>query len=327
MITPKVSVIIPVYGVGAYIRKCVRSLYDQTLDDVEYIFVNDCTPDDSISVVESVMEKYPVRKANTKIINLPANGGVANARTVGMQSATGQYMIHCDPDDYMDLDCLETLYGEACKADADVVVCDYYRESGDHAEYVTQHYSESPQDCIKNFYRETFFPSFWGGLIRTAIIKENEIYPYRNINTGEDLNVIFRVFLLAKSLVYVNKAFYHYIQREGSLTQDKNVERLWHKNIRPNLVKLSELLDKQSDGKDYERTKHYLQYTKKLMLLQCQNPNWQVWYNEYKDCVKSLSYFKGFSSKHKFVMKMFAKHYFLLAIYYKVLRPIGLRII
>lgn len=115
MKVPKISVIVAVYGVENYIEKCVRSLFEQTLDAVEYIFVNDDTPDNSIVILKSVLDEYSERKNNTHIINFETNTGVANARTVGMKLATGKYMIHCDLDDYLEDDALEVLYKEAVK--------------------------------------------------------------------------------------------------------------------------------------------------------------------------------------------------------------------
>lgn len=321
----KVSVIVPVYGAENYIEQCARSLFGQTLDDIEYVIVNDCTIDKSISVLERVLKEYPHRADYVRIVNLEKNGGVANARTVGMMLATGEYTIHCDPDDYVDSDCYETLYNEAHRTNADIVTCDYYREKDDKIEYVTQRYGSTPRKSIENFYEYPFFPSLWSALIRTSIIHVNQIYPYPGINTGEDLNVIFRIFLKAETLSYIHKAFYHYVQRNGSLTQ-KSIEELWDKNIAPNLVLLSSFLDNQRSI-EIQRTKHYLQYSKKLMLLQCKKPHWKMWYNTYKECIDSIDYFQSYSAKHKLVMKPFAKHYFLLALYYRILRPMGLKII
>lgn len=155
MKVPKISVIVAVYGVENYIEKCVRSLFEQTLDAVEYIFVNDDTPDNSIVILKSVLDEYSERKNNTHIINFETNTGVANARTVGMKLATGKYMIHCDLDDYLEDDALEVLYKEAVKTDADIVTCDYYREKEDKIEYCVQ----TPRECIINFYKNPFFPA------------------------------------------------------------------------------------------------------------------------------------------------------------------------
>ena len=81
---PKVSIIVPIYNVQSYIERCARSLFSQTLDELEYIFVNDCTPDSSITILNHVLQDYPHRKSQVKIINRIQNGGQAAARTDGM---------------------------------------------------------------------------------------------------------------------------------------------------------------------------------------------------------------------------------------------------
>ena len=105
----KISVCIPVYGVEKYIERCIRSLWEQTMQDgIEFIFVNDCTKDKSIEIIEQVLEEYPHRKKQTTIIHHPKNSGLVAARNTALAHAKGQYIIHCDSDDWCDLDLYET---------------------------------------------------------------------------------------------------------------------------------------------------------------------------------------------------------------------------
>lgn len=102
--SPKVTIIIAVYNCEKYLNTCARSLFEQTLDGIEYIFVNDATPDDSIIILNSIIEEYPTRKPFVKIINMDKNGGVSKARRIGVENATGEYVIHADSDDWVDRD-------------------------------------------------------------------------------------------------------------------------------------------------------------------------------------------------------------------------------
>lgn len=120
---PKVSVIVPIYNASAYIKQCAVSLFEQTLDDIEYIFIDDCTTDDSMEVLNECIEEYPNRKNRIKILKHAVNSGQAAARTTGMKAATGEYMIHCDPDDWVDQRMYSDMYYEAIKANADIAVC------------------------------------------------------------------------------------------------------------------------------------------------------------------------------------------------------------
>ena len=122
---PKVSVLVPVYGVEKYIERCARSLFEQTLDDIEFIFVDDCTPDRSIEILESVIEEYRLRFAeknyDVRIVRMPTNSGLAAVRRHGIQLATGDYITFCDSDDIMPEDAVESLYNLAVESDADIV--------------------------------------------------------------------------------------------------------------------------------------------------------------------------------------------------------------
>lgn len=133
---PKVSVIIPVYGVEKYIERCARSLFEQTLDDIEFIFVNDCTLDNSINVLETTLEEYPKRKSQVQIINFEQNQGAAKAREIGMKTANGEYIIHCDSDDWVVKEAYETLYNIAKASESDMVICDWFETDGiQHKQY------------------------------------------------------------------------------------------------------------------------------------------------------------------------------------------------
>ena len=126
----KVSVIIPVYNVERYIERCVRSLFEQTLIDMEYIFVDDCSPDNSINILESVLEEYPNRKSQVKIIRHLENKGLPIARKTGIDNSTGDYIIQCDSDDWVDKDMYKAMYNMAVNTHSDVVVCGYYVSDG-----------------------------------------------------------------------------------------------------------------------------------------------------------------------------------------------------
>lgn len=123
-VKPLISVLIPIYKVEAYIEKCVKSLFGQTYENIEYIFVDDCTPDNSIAVLQSVMEKYPCRRNRTRIIRNATNQGIAAVRNILLENATGEYVIFIDSDDWVELSMIENLVNEAQATDADIVCCD-----------------------------------------------------------------------------------------------------------------------------------------------------------------------------------------------------------
>lgn len=96
--TPLVSVIVPVYNVAPYIERCAKSLFEQTLKDIEIIFVDDCSSDNSIELVKNLASNYPDRLAQIKYVRHERNRGLAQARKTGLDIATGEYVAHCDSD-------------------------------------------------------------------------------------------------------------------------------------------------------------------------------------------------------------------------------------
>ena len=99
---PKVSVIVPVYNAGLYIERCSRSLFAQSLDDMEFIFVDDCSTDNGIEIVERVLDDFPSRKSQVRFLKNEHNLGQAGTRARGIKMATGDYVIHCDSDDWVE---------------------------------------------------------------------------------------------------------------------------------------------------------------------------------------------------------------------------------
>ena len=133
---PAVSVIVLVYKVEKYIERCARSLFEQTLQDIEYIFVDDCTPDRSIEILERVLEDYPERKSQVIILHNERNSGLPFSRRRGVEAASGDYIIHCDSDDWPESDMYAKLYAKASSENLDMVKCFIRRVFDNHIELI-----------------------------------------------------------------------------------------------------------------------------------------------------------------------------------------------
>ena len=107
----KVSICIPIYEVERFIERCARSLFTQSYQNIEYIFVNDCTPDHSIDVLQEVLKEYPNRAKFVNIVSHNINRGLAAARQTAIRHATGDYMFHLDSDDYLEHDAIRLYAG------------------------------------------------------------------------------------------------------------------------------------------------------------------------------------------------------------------------
>lgn len=115
---PLVSILVPVYQVGEYVERCARSLFEQTYDNLEYIFINDCSPDNSIQILESVIKDYPDCANKIKILHHEENRGVSAARNTGIKNATGDYLFFMDSDDELPERSIEILLGRAMEDEA-----------------------------------------------------------------------------------------------------------------------------------------------------------------------------------------------------------------
>ncbi|MGN0229270.1 MAG: glycosyltransferase family 2 protein [Muribaculaceae bacterium] len=213
---PKVSVIIAVYGAEKYIEKCARSLFEQTLDDIEYIFVDDCTPDKSMEVLESVIAEYPYRKSQVKIIHNQANLKLGSTRRVGFIAASGEYIISCDPDDWIEHNMYELLYNKAIEDKADIVVCDFFHEYSNNT--AIEHYEPitPPILCINMSIQNNYWWTLCNRLISHNFIDKHQLLPMPGLNYLEDIFMSIRCYCLANSISYVPIPLYHYRRNNES---------------------------------------------------------------------------------------------------------------
>lgn len=219
---PKVSVIVPVYNVEKYIERCARSLFEQTLDDIEYIFVNDASSDASMQVLRNVLEYYPHRKDRVLLIDQSINSGPSVTRNLGLKKASGDYVIFCDSDDYLDLNAYESLYAKALEHNADIVACGI--------EVVTHNGVDSWQllfgqdelqwtDLLNDFTKIEggIYSSMCNKLIKRDLLMQNEIFFDENTAMWEDLYTTIRARYFAKTMYVIDIPFYHYCLHQGSI--------------------------------------------------------------------------------------------------------------
>lgn len=213
----KVSVIVPVYNVESYLKKSIHSLLAQTLDDIEFIFINDGSTDGSKAILDKYQELYP-NKIKTVSIE---NGGAANARNIGLKMATGEYIGFIDSDDYVDKSMFEKMYNLAVESDSEIVTCGYYR---------IDYKDIQRRDCAnrrcfgKSVYQapELFInnvPYIWNKLFKKDLIDRSGIEFDTNLRIFEDLVFTFKLFTQANRISRVCEPLYNYIySRSQSLT-------------------------------------------------------------------------------------------------------------
>lgn len=223
---PKVSVVVPVYGVEKYIEQCARSLFEQTLDDIEFIFVDDCTPDQSIEILKRVIDEYrdeiEGKRYVVRIEKMPTNSGLAAVRRHGIQFCSGEYIIHCDSDDWVDKTMYEKLYYSAVEKDSDVAVCDFLRVGEAGSSIILGAHSLDMQsfllDCL--FQKDPW--SLCNKLFRRAAYYEGLHFPKAAL--GEDMVICLQLLQRCTCMAYIREPLYYYRFNTMSITRKKTVE-------------------------------------------------------------------------------------------------------
>ena len=229
---PKVSFVVAVYGVAAYIERCVRSLYGQTLEDIEIVLVDDCSPDDSIDIALRALEKYPERKQQVKIVRHKENTGIHIVRRDGARAATGEYVINIDGDDYAEDRMAEAMYAKAKETDADIVLCGFWWEQLGGESFVMPVPTDALVDTqsIKDATLDRRgWPNVWCRMARRSLFEDKRmIWPVAS--HPDDLVITTAVTFIARSIAAVEEPLYHYRYNSSSLTNNNDLESALRKH-------------------------------------------------------------------------------------------------
>lgn len=209
---PKVSILVPVYNVEKYIERCAISLFEQTFDDIEYVFVNDCSQDNSIDILQKVIAKYPLRKDNIKLISHSENRGIAITRNTAIENALGKYVLYIDSDDYIENNTIKLMLDKAIDTDADIVVCNYKLEWENSSKLVEQVWSPDKIEFLKCILSGQAMPCVWNKLFKRDLFTENKIRAIEGLNFGEDFILTSKLIYMAKKICKVDNHFIHYVQ-------------------------------------------------------------------------------------------------------------------
>lgn len=264
--TPAVSVVMPIYNASDFLKESLGGILQQTLKNIEIICVNDGSKDDSLEI----MQRYAYNDKRIKIIDKP-NGGYGHSMNAGIKIATGEYIAILEPDDFVDNNMLEVLYGVAKKNDADVVKSNYY-------EYSTKQNSNTFQEvlfeqeydkvtCAKENERIVYMrPCIWTAIYRREFLKENGIVFNETPGASyQDTAFAFKVWVSAERVYFIKDAFHHYrIDNDNSSV--KSTGKIF--SICDEFQSMQSFLNKDKNKKD--------RYSKILQVLKLDSYMWNL---------------------------------------------------
>ena len=212
----KISIIVPIYNTENHLRKCLESLVNQTLEEIEIILVNDASPDDSNVIMEEYQQKYPDR---VKCIYFKKNMSQGGARNKGIKIASGEYIMFVDSDDWIHTTMCEKLYNKAAGKDYDIVGCDFYKvnESTGKKRWNSLYFKQQVGKLTQKKKSSLLFmfPIPWAKIVRRSLIIENQLYFPIHMKY-EDAAVVPLYFVYANTMGIVEKPLYYYNIREES---------------------------------------------------------------------------------------------------------------
>lgn len=261
---PKVSIIVPVYNTQSYLEKCLDSLVNQTLLDIEIIIVNDGSPDNSQDIIDKYSDKY---KDKIKAFTKP-NGGLSDARNYGLKKSKGEYIGFLDSDDFVEKTMYEKLYNKAMQKNFEIVACnvclvfenkDKTKKGKEEKKKVLNnlHLIESFDKKVLKENMITMYPVVWNKIYKREIILDDQ-----NINNTlfkeniwyEDIEWMLRLYPKIKSIGKIEETLIYYLQRKDSITYKYN-EKLYDF-----INNMKGIIDYYKEKNIYEYYKDELEY-------------------------------------------------------------------
>jgi glycosyltransferase involved in cell wall biosynthesis len=286
---PQVSILVPVYNVSKYIERCVRSLFEQTYDNIEYVFVNDCTPDDSMEILTKVLDDYPQRKSQVRIINFSENRGVTAARNRLVSEISGKYAIFVDSDDYIEKNTVKLLVNEALKTNAEIVAHDFVEEYEDGKTKVLKVFlSDNKAENVKSFLLEKNPHPLYAKLIDSKLFNHPDfkLIPDDMI-FWEDFCISMQLIVFAKKITNISVPLYHYVRYNNlSITSSfgKSLKffesAILRCNFMENFLQKTNYYEENKNDIDFQKVFHKAILMRSANSIALRKKYANLWYNE-----------------------------------------------
>ena len=227
----KVSILVPVYKVEQYMERCSRSLFEQSYPNLEYVFVDDCSPDRSIEVLKRVMEDYPERKDAVRIVTHAVNRGVAATRNTSLDHSSGTFLFFLDSDDWLDTNAILSLVRKQSETDADMVwgrrLVHYSKGEAPLPEIDYK----SQEQLVLQMMQRTWDHFVTGRLFRRRLFDDHQLRWVEGLDIGEDRYIMALLAYHAQGFTMADDLAYHYERRNDSaLTSCRSAQKAFRNN-------------------------------------------------------------------------------------------------
>ena len=210
---PVVSILVPIYNVEPYIEQCARSLFEQTYPNLEFVFVDDASPDKSIEILQQVIKDYPKWDEHISIIRHDKNYGIAATRNTLLDNCNGEFLIHVDSDDWIEPNTIELFVKKQYETNADVV-------TGSYISHIIKDGSEKTRkwivpdkvrlETLKDMLKVGSYVATWNRLIRCSLYRDNNIRYVEDIDAGEDKIITPKLIYCSRKVATCDSITYHY---------------------------------------------------------------------------------------------------------------------
>lgn len=281
-----VSIIIPIYNSINYLEKCIDSLMQQSLNNIEFIFVDDKSTDGSLNKLKELLSNYTDK--HYKIIEHATNLGSAQSRNSGLEKAEGEYIGWMDSDDYIDVNMYKALYDRAKKENYDLVWCDFLLVFNKDIQQKNQDYSTNNLEFMNGLINNEIQGMLWNKIMRSDIIRENKITFINGANMGEDRAFLFKFLYYSTKISHLKGYYYYYDQtNSAALTRDLKSIRIYEEIA--NNKSILEFIDKHGiKGISDEAILNFKFRSKKKLLHSKDLKDFENWKNIFSECNHSI---------------------------------------
>lgn len=253
------------YNVGRYIEQCAVSLFEQDYDNIEFIFVDDCSVDNSVELLKDVIKRYETVANKVKLILHNQNRGISAVRNTALSAASGDYIYFVDGDDWIEKDTVNHLYQATERGNNEIVSCNWYLSYNINERTMTEPVADDMEDILHLLFSGKKHWYLWLYMVKRSLFQNNGFHFIDGSDSGEDMMMVIKLFASAKSYKHISKPLYHYRKTNTDSLTFHNPSKQLDKII-ANMEEVFSFIHDRFGGK-YNKELRFMQLNIKFPLL------------------------------------------------------------